>query len=186
MWARLSTWLHRVSTWQVTLLALVVFFAFSILVLPGQSASMQEIAGGVGSPDTSLFYSAADLYRMAETYGQAGRDAYLRARWTFDLVFPLVYGAFLATSIGWLFARGAPHGSPWQRANLAPVLAVLFDYIENSLASLVMLLYPRHMPLLGVLASVSTVVKWALVLSSFVLLLAGVVLNVCRWLRSRR
>jgi len=66
MCKRMSDWLRAVSRGWVTLSALAIFLLFSGLVLPRQSASAEGVAGDVGSPDTSVVYSADDLYRMAE------------------------------------------------------------------------------------------------------------------------
>ncbi|MFN2219203.1 MAG: hypothetical protein ACK2UA_11400, partial [Anaerolineae bacterium] len=81
-----SDWLRRASTGWVALSALVVFFLFAALVLPGQSATAEQVAGDAGSPDTSFYYSAKELYQMAQAYRAEGRSAYIRARFTFDLV----------------------------------------------------------------------------------------------------
>ena len=133
----------------------------------------------------SLLYSPSDLYQMAEAHGQKGRDAYVWARWTFDLVFPLVYGAALLTALGWLCARVFAPGSLWQRANLAPVLGVFFDYLENASTSLVMLRYPDKTPVVDLLAPVFTLTKWAFVGGSIVLLLSGAIIGVRRWVQRK-
>ena len=78
---------------------------------------------------------ASDLYQMAEAYGQQGRQAYIRARFTFDLVWPIAYGLFLTTAISWLLSKALPDGSRWHLLNIAPVLGMLFDYLENIGAS---------------------------------------------------
>ena len=70
-----------------------------------QNARAKAYAGELGTPDTSLYYTAADLYRMAEGYGPQGRTAYIRARFTFDVAWPLVYLAFLVTALSWLINR---------------------------------------------------------------------------------
>lgn len=171
---RFSDWLYKISKAWVTLAALVVFMLFTALVLPGQTAGADSRAPGVGSPDTSFLYSADDLYRMAEAYGLEGREAYIRARFTFDLAWPLVYTAFLSTSISLVFTKAFAPGSRWRPANLAPVLGALFDILENSAASLVMLRYPERTPVVDWLAPGFTLVKWIFVGGSFVLLLVGV------------
>ncbi|MGD2159414.1 MAG: hypothetical protein PVG32_21235 [Anaerolineales bacterium] len=186
MWKSLSEWLRRVSTGWVALIALVIFLSFSALVLPSQSANAEIDSQGVGSPDLSFYYSPDELYSMAEAYGEAGRDAYVRARFTFDVVWPIVYTLFLSTALSWLYTRVFSAGSFWQRANLAPVLGALFDFLENGSTSLVMLRYPARTPVIDVLAPVFTMVKWALVTGSFVLLLVGVFAGVWRWIRVRR
>lgn len=184
MLKRLSDWLCRISRGWVALAALVVFLLFSALVLPGQSTSAESVAGGAGSPDTSLTYNAQDLYRMAEAYGEQGRQAYIRARFTFDLVWPLVYTLCLVTAISWVFGKAFASDSLWQRANLVPLFGALFDYLENVSTSLVMYRYPNLTPVVAALAPVFTLVKWVLLGASFMLLLAGIVVAVWRWARA--
>jgi hypothetical protein len=188
---RISEWLHRVSTGWVALAAMVIFLLFSALVLPRQTAadkrhpSAESDAGDVGSPDTSLYYSRDELYRMAEAYGAQGRAAYVRARLTFDVIWPVVYTLFLSTAISWLYARAFEPGSSWRRANLAPVLGALFDYLENLSTSLVMLRYPDHTPVVDALAPIFTLVKWIFVGGSFALLFIGLAVGAWRWIRNR-
>jgi hypothetical protein len=185
MWKRISDRLHQVSNGWVALSASAIFLLFSALVLPAQAARAETYTGSAGSPDTSLCYSADDLYRMAEAYGKQGREAYVRTRFTFDVIWPLVYTMFLSTAISWVYIRAFTSDSRWQRANLAPVLGALFDYLENLSASLVMLRYPDRTPGVDILAPVFTLVKWVFVNGSFVLLLAGVVVGVWQWNKRR-
>ncbi len=181
MWFRISDWLHHVSSGWLALATLVVFLLFMALVLPAQAAK----ADPAGSPDTSLYYSPADLYNLAEAYGPEGRQEYIRARFRFDLIFPLVYASFLAVYISWLSSRAFPPSSWWQRLNLFPLLGVLFDYLENVTASLVMWRYPERMPVAATLAPVFTVVKWFFVYGSFVILFGSVVAFVWQRLKKR-
>ncbi len=183
---RLSQWLRRISTGPVVWIALAVFVLFTALVLPGQSAQANASSAGAGSPDTSLFYAPADLYRMAEAYGPAGRAAYIRARFTFDLIFPVIYGAFLMTAVSWLNGRAFAPASRWQRTNLLPLVGCLFDYLENVSAALVMGRYPAHTPGLDLLTPAFTALKWTLLAASFMLLLAGVVLALWRRRKGKR
>lgn len=167
----LSNWLQRLSTGWVTLVAMLVFVLFTALVLPGQAAASP--AGADWTPDLSFFYTADELYRLAEAYGEQGRAAYIEQRFTFDLIWPVVYAAFLTTAIGWLFRRVFAPGSPWQLANLAPVLGMLFDYLENISASLVMARYPASTGFVDSLAPIFTMLKWILLGGSFALLFVG-------------
>jgi hypothetical protein len=182
MGRRVSEWLSRVSRGWVALTALIIFTLFTALVLPQQATEAEQKTGSGESPDTSFFYSPSDLYQIAESYGEQGRDAYVRARFTFDLVWPLVYTLFLATAISWVFGRGFAPDSPWQRANLAPLLGALFDYLENLATSLVMLRFPDQTPLADLLAPLFTAMKWSFLGASFVLLFVGVVVAAWHWL----
>ncbi len=185
MGKRISDWLRRVSTGWVALSALLVFLLFSAVVLPQQATKAEQETGSSDSPDTSFFYSPSDLYRIAESYGDQGRQAYVRARFTFDLVWPLVYTLFLATAISWVFGRALALDSLWQRANLAPLLGALFDYLENLSTSLVMLRYPDQTAVVDLLAPLFTTLKWGFLGASFLLLFGGIVVAAWRWIRWR-
>jgi hypothetical protein len=178
---RISDWLGRVSTGWVALAAVVIFLLFTALVLPQQASKSEQETGSAVSPDMSFFYAPADLYEIAESYGDEGRQAYVRARFTFDLVWPLVYTLFLATAISWVFGKAFAPDSRWQRANLAPLLGALFDYLENLSTSLVMLRYPTQTPVVDIFATVFTALKWGFLGVSFVLLIGGIVVAVWRW-----
>ncbi len=181
---RVSDRLRRASTGWVALAALLIFLLFTALVLPQQATQAEQETGSSASPDTSFFYTPADLYRMAESYGAEGRQAYVRARFTFDLVWPLVYAFFLVTAISWVFRAFGPD-SRWQLANLVPLLGALFDYLENLSTSLVMLRYPAQTPLVDLLAPVFTALKWAALGVSFALLVGGIAVATWHWLRGR-
>jgi hypothetical protein len=181
---RLSNWFYKISTGWVALAGLIIFVLFTSLVLPAQSAGAEEISGEAGSPDMSFFYKPQDLYDMADAYGENGRAAYIRARFTFDLIWPLVYALFLVTAISWTFARAFAEESRWRWANLAPVLGMAFDYAENISTSLVMFRYPEPTNIIAIMAPIFTAIKWIFVGGSFVLLMIGVIASI--WLAIRK
>lgn len=182
---KVSSALHKFSTGWVTLTAVVIFLVFSATVLPQQAKKATETSGGAASPDTSLIYSVDSLYAMAQAYGLDGRQAYLHARWTFDLVFPLVYTFLLITTLSRLSRRHFPPGSRWHSANLLPLMAMIFDYLENSATSLVMARYPEKTPVVDFLAPAFTLIKWLFVYVSFGLLLAWVLWMVWGWIKRK-
>lgn len=182
---RLSAWLCRISTGWVALLSLVVFILFSALVLPGQAAKAEMLGNGAGSPDTSFLYSSTDLYQMAEAYGDLGRQEYVRARLTFDVIWPFVYTFFLVVTISWVFGKSFERDSIWQKMNLVPLLAAGLDFLENFSASLVMTRYPQPTAVVDTLAPIFSLLKWLFVTSSFLLLLIGVLVGIWRWAKQR-
>ena len=182
---KLSAWINTISTGWVTLICLVIFLLFTVLVLPSQAEGADAYSGEIGSPDTSFYYSADTLYQFAEAYGSQGRSAYIRTRVTFDVVWPLVYLAFLATSISWVFQKAGIAGELWSRLNLAPVLGLIFDYLENGATVAVMTRYPDPTPVLASLAGVLTTLKWTFISGSFVILAVGLLLAGWRSVRSR-
>jgi len=177
---KMSNGFNKISTGVVTLACLLIFLVFSSLVLPDQAAKAESYAGEAGSPDTSLFYTSKDLYRFAEAYGEEGRTAYIRARFTFDVIWPITYLIFLVTSISWLLRKANLHNSRWGLLNLVPVFGTAFDFIENSMASIVMARYPQTTIVIDRLAGVFTLLKWVFISGSFVVLIASVLLMLFR------
>ena len=185
MLKKFSHWIRRVSNGWVALSTLVIFLLFTALVLPAQASRTQAYTETAGSPDMSFYYTADDLYQMAEAYGENGREAYVSARFTFDLIWPMVYMIFLCTGISWVYGKAFAPGSAWQLANLVPILGMLLDYLENIATSIVMMRYPIPTPVVDSLAAVLTMGKWVCVGGSFALLIAGVGVGVWRLVRER-
>lgn len=184
MCKRISGFLHRYSIGWIFLLASTVFLLFMFLVLPAQSAKAGSEHGDSGSPDLSFYYTAEDLYRMAEDYGEAGRLSYVKSRFSFDLFWPLVYSLFLITGISWLGRKAFDPGSLMLRSNLAPLAGALFDYLENLSASVVMLRYPVQTEVLAGMAAIFTMAKWVFVSLSFILLLTVTAVAIWKWFKS--
>jgi hypothetical protein len=174
----LYDWLYKASSGWAALISLGIFVAFTALVLPDQAKSASEVSGDARTPDLSFFYTPNELLEMAESYGEDGRDAYIKARFTFDLAWPVVYILFLATSISWVFQRAFTPGSRLWKLNVVPLIGALFDYLENISTSLVMFRYPQRIPGIELLASAFTPLKWIFVSGAFVLLLVGIVVAV--------
>jgi len=174
MTLRLSNWLYKTSRGWVALLATLIFILFSIVVLPEQAARADTYSENAGSPDLSGYYRTEDLYRMAEAYGEHGRLLYVRARYTFDLIFPIIYTFFLLATISWVYAQTVVTNSRWRRVNLIPLLAMLLDFLENTSTSMVMLRYPERTVVLDTLAPFFTLTKWIFVFASFTVLVVGV------------
>lgn len=182
---KFSNWLYKLSAGWVALAALLGFVLFTALVLPGQAQQAEAYSSEAGSPDTSLFYTADQLYSFAESYGAQGRQAYIRARLSFDVVWPLVYTVFLVTSISWLSQKIKPN-KPWVGClNLVPIFALLFDFLENASTVIVMLRYPSKTAVLASLAGALTAAKWGLVGGSFLILFILAVLALVDRVRKR-
>ena len=179
--SRLSEWINRRSSGAVALLFAVLFGLFVAFVLPAQPRIATAPGVEATSPDLSFTYSAADLYRTADAYGASGRSAYVRQRATFDVVWPLVYVAFLATGTSWVYRRLGSGSRFWRRANLLPVAAGLLDLLENVCTSAVMIRYPEQTPVVATLAPLFSTAKWVALAAAFAVLVAGLLLLGWRW-----
>jgi hypothetical protein len=170
MMEQISVWFRKTSRWWLVLVSMLIFIGFMVWVLPDQSTKAESYTGEVSSPDTSLYYTPNQLYKMAEVYGEEGRSAYITARLTFDFVWPLVYTLFLSTSISLMVNSGGISGKFWQQANLFPILGLIFDYLENITAAIVMARFPNRTPVVDLLAGIFTSLKWLWIGLSFIIL----------------
>jgi len=172
---KLSAFFYRISTGWVALAALIAFLVFSVLTLPAETQRTDLYSQGLGSPDTSLFYTGDQLVKMAEAYGEEGRAAFIEARWSFDLAFPFIYSFFYLTAISYLFNKLVKPGSRWRIFNLIPILGLVFDLAENSATTSVMAVYPRLLPTAILLAQIFTPLKWFFVGLGTILLVGLVI-----------
>ena len=179
---RLAEALVAASTGRRALIALAVFVVFTATVLPWQAGIAAQYSGGIGSPDTSFWYTADRLYGLAEAYGADGRAAYVRARVTFDVVWPLVYTAMLVLALGWLLRRASDPLARRRLVVLLPIAALVADYAENACTAIVMARWPETTDPLAALAPVFTAAKWTLLGAAF---LAVPVLGLLAVRRSR-
>ena len=177
-----SEWCHIRIGRGAFIISLVIFMVFLTMILPQVSVTSRQVTGTSTSPDTSFWYSAEELYSIAETYGEAGRAYYIRSRFTFDVVWPLVYGFFLVSALTLLY-RSFPKDGYWRRTNLLPAGAVILDYLENSAASIVMFRFPAPTPVIAELTPFFTLFKWLFLYAGFLLLFVGVILVIERRIR---
>jgi hypothetical protein len=186
MIASLSNWINKISTGWIVISTLMIMVLFTALVLPNQARISIEETGSSVSPDTTLFYTPDEIYQIAESYGPNGRLAYLKARWTFDLIFPLVYVGFLTTGISWFYHRNPLQKESWRFVNLFPVFGGVFDYLENLATSLIMYIFPTRFPGAAFLSAVFSGIKWSLIVLSFLVYLYLLVIFFIQWITKTR
>ena len=164
-----SSFLYRHLNWKILVLSVVVMILFMVFVLPREAERAAEVIGSGQSPDTSIFYTPTDLYRMAQAYGPEGRAYYIRSRFTFDVAWPMVYTFFLVSTLTAVLRRlKAKHR--WKLVNVLPFGAMLLDFGENSLASVVFYRYPLATPVIAHMTPAFTLSKWAAIGICFILL----------------
>jgi len=173
---------------SVFVLASLLFLLFVVLVLPAMSERTAKYTPAGSSFDTDFFYRADTVADKLAGYSAQGRAAYVFDRWTFDLVFPLVYGFFMLAA--WAFGLRVLWGVPSplgktrrSTASLAvpdavpaqaarrwpaillwfPLVGIVLDFVENTTVTILMLSWPRLPAALTVFASLASAGKWLFV-----------------------
>jgi len=147
----------------------IVLLFFIAVVLPYFSIQSEILSHSTFSPDTAFFYTVTEFYQAMEWYGQDGRNAYILLRWTFDVVWPIVYTSFLVS------ASGALTKTKSRKTQLLvlslPILSVFFDFFENILASINVGIYPIQIEFLVIFLEGISLLKWFFIgLTAFVLM----------------
>lgn len=172
---KLAAILHQSINEVIFFSSLFTLVMFVVVVIPAENNRLVDHAGTSVQPDTVIFYTPGHLESIIDLYGDSGRDYYVQSRFTFDLVWPLVYLFALVSTLS-LLCRNIP--GILNNAHLVPFLAVAFDLMENLFVSILMHAYPRSMKVFLYLATFSSATKWLMVIISLALIAYGVMRKV--------
>ncbi len=180
---------HNKSTEQALILrrflmSTILFLFFLVLVLPSSSQKASTVFGDATLPDTSLFYSGEEIYQTAEAIGEDGRTFYVRQRITFDFIWPLIYAWFLYSSLSLIY-RKSNNEVLTNSIRWLPILGLIADYLENALASMVMLFYPTRLAFAEKWLPIGSLIKWSAIAMAFLLIVSGIVVWIIRTVRGR-
>ena len=160
------------STWFVFVFAMVV-------ILPAVSYNA-SIAGLNESIDTNFSFDPQAIYSILDGYGESGRIFYVRQRWTFDLIWPLIYGMPLYLTLN-RFVLSLHKLLKWIK--VTPLLAVLFDYLENVVFTFLALSFPSQFVYLEILGVMLSFIKWVLLMTAMISTLIYSMLALFRYIR---
>ena len=134
-----------------------VFVFFLVVILPAVSFQAYQM-GLTPSIDTNFSFNPNLIYNILDGYAESGRQFYLFQRWTFDFVWPMVYGfpIFFTLKL-WLGHFKNPF---IQLIIFLPLFAMSFDYLENITFSIMILLYPTELIVLAYLGVGISLLKW--------------------------
>lgn len=180
----ISKKMFKLAEKKTLIIIIVIFLLFLAFVLPRVSQYTKDNVGE-SSPDLSFFYSADDLYEMAETYGIEGRRIYVMLRFTFDLVFPILFTLFLTA----LLARmldAFPAESRIRNLIFIPIGGALFDYLENIGAAIVVGRFPAESDVIAHITPYFTLLKWLLISISFLLIVILIVYRIIKLINKRK
>jgi hypothetical protein len=142
----------------VLIISILLFLSFILYFLPNHQAESAKFMNDVGTLDLRFFSTPDTIYKIAEVYGEEGRKKYILSKFTIDFawpfVFTLLYVVFINLSLGYVYgARGAG-------LSVFALTTLVFDYLENILAAVVMTVYPEKFEMLTWVLSFTTCFKW--------------------------
>jgi hypothetical protein len=141
----------------VVLASWFIFVMFTVIVLPAVAFNAVEM-GLTQSIDTNFNFNPELIYSIIESYGETGRAFYLWQRWTFDLIWPMIYGLPLWLTLQLflpMIKANQFKGLVW-----LPLFAILFDYLENIIFTIVVISYPSNLIFLTYFGVFLSLLKW--------------------------
>jgi hypothetical protein len=153
------------ASWRVWIVSASAFAAFAGLFFGSSmpfAIPQVESACGQAPPDVRFTSSSSEVSSFLDACGAVGRDAYQSMQMA-DLLYPLVFGLFLATSLALAVTHLAPRHQSVLALAALPLVGTVFDYLENVFAWLALAAYPEPSAtgsLLGLASAAKTTTFW--------------------------
>lgn len=171
--------IHRLATthniWIFFITALILSMVMLVIRIPDGLAQWMGYNGtqGMFAPDSAAFAAPGTAYTKLAIYGDEGRRAYFYNSLFFDIAYPVSYALLLATGFSAILGRLLPAYSPWKKLSLLPLLAGIFDLLENLSIYTLIANYPHRLEWLDTVTAILTTAKGLLSVSGYLFLLVG-------------
>jgi len=129
---------------KTVIFLLVPTLAVYTLMLVWSIPTLVNFSGGLKTFDIlPLGYSSEYARTLLDALGGEGRSFYLTRQIPLDTIYPGLFAVTYSLLLAWLFKWGFGPNLRWRWFVLIPVLAGLFDYLENAGIVLMLSIYPR-------------------------------------------
>lgn len=164
------------------ILSTLLFVLAMLFFLPFMNHTTITLSGIDVFPDSDFWYTSTDLKAMASLYNNKAAFGYAITRFSFDIVWPIVYFYFL-TSITVFITKTFKSNTLRRSLNLIPLLAIVFDLMENTFCSVYFL--GLDFEVVAVLASSSSAIKWIAIFISFAAIIIIIVFKIFNGIKKR-
>lgn len=174
----LSGFYHRLAV-RATPRALaggVLLWLVSALGIVALQSRVAALSGGLPLPDFHPFYTPTSLYGLLEQYGVSARKAFLHFT-IYDFYYPFVAYGVASLALASLIRSFIDAHPRLVWVLVVPLAGLAAELMEQVCLLLILSLFPAKVFFLAVIASASTLLKFALILV-LVSSLAG--LGLCR------
>ena len=158
---------------------MVLFFLTNIIyavMLLVTIPKVMRYSGGMQLPDMMpTGYSAEYVNELMNTLGEKGRDAYLYNQIPLDMVYPLLFGITYSLLLAYIMNKLGKSDSVLFFLCYMPLLACLFDYIENAGIISILVSYPDNSDLLSQITNIFSILKSSVTTVYFIVLIISVI-----------
>jgi len=153
------------AAWRVwCMLAIAFAICAGLFFGTGAPFSIPQVERLCGAAPLDVRFSAttSDVERFLSGCGVEGRSAY-RSMLLADLIYPLVFGLFMASSLALAFRSYAPRRPQLVAFAVVALIGSGFDYLENVLEWRALTAFPAQVAstrLLGIASAAKTITFW--------------------------
>jgi hypothetical protein len=158
--------IKKLATLRIFLLSLILTIVVAIVMMGYVNP---QILALLPILDSRLGYTFAEANHLFTVLGEQGRQLYTTLQ-VLDLVFPLGYGISMTLALTGIITRLFPEGHSIEKTILIPILAMIFDYLENITIASLIASYPNLSPLVVNIANIFTLLKWSSIILALTLL----------------
>lgn len=130
-------------------------------------------------------YSADYVRELFEILGSSGREVYLFKQIPLDMIYPALFAITYSLLLALILRNIFPKENKIQYLSLVPILAGVFDYLENIGIIIMLSIYPSFIVWLANLTSIFTVLKSIITALVFFLLIVGVIIIIKKRAKSQ-
>lgn len=164
--------IQQLSTGRTVLLFFIPAMILYLVMLFYTIPKVEQYAQGMQLFDLlPAGYSFDYSVTLLRTLGSEGRNVYLSTQLPLDFIYPGLFAISCSLMVSWLLLKSHHKNSKVFLLCFIPILAGLFDYIENIGIIYMLTSYPNISELSVSLASAMTIVKSALTTSFFIVLI---------------
>ena len=166
--------LQKYATGRLLLLLFIITIAVYLIII---FYSIPKVTAQ--APEMKLFdmspggYDSIYAKELLKSIGPVGRKVYLTRQLPIDFIYPGLFAVTYTLMLVWLFGKRFDSKSKIFLLALIPALAGLFDYFENVGIILMLRSWPNINPLVVQISSLFSIVKSALTITFYILLLFG-------------
>lgn len=168
---------------NVLVLFLVTQFIYAFMLtvtIPG----VMEYSNGLDLLDMQpTGYSSEYAKSLFDTLGEKGRETYLFKQIPVDMIYPALFALAYSLLLFYLFKKSFKLDSKIFTLSLVPILAGLFDYLENIGIIIMITIYPKFYDIIANVTNIFSIFKSLFTTLFFVLLITGVIIIVVKKVR---
>jgi hypothetical protein len=146
---------------------------------------LKQMTNGVGIIGMEPGYSVEKAYDILEKQGAQGRDYYLKRILPMDYIFGIAYSTFYFSVLLFLLKQLHNTNPLVNFIALAPILAVIFDYLENFAILRMLVSYPQKLVLTAQISDVFTLSKLGMMFVSWGSILILLIMVIVRLVGSK-